>query len=343
MSDVQKFATFAIGLAIVGLVLNPFFAVALESDPAGSFEEQVNMVGGSGDLSAESDITNFTIEQSLGDAVAFSGANDSELRGRADIQRDETWSTSTWARVDAASENETMRALQFGGWLMVDYDGAASEWRVTVYDEQTLNTYQVTAAAPDPTTWTHLVVTHNESELALWVDGSVAATTPTTDGSDATVPTDVANWDGTVEETRVLDDLVDSSEVTTLHDTPTAPVRANESARIYYDAYPEEDSVDVYRTGADLTLSNASFVDGFAGQDLEKDGLLTNGDYRLEGETVVAMAGGALDGAPVAFVSYDGRDGVFSVSNLGDQAGGAISLLMVGLIIIAARSLLSDF
>ncbi len=40
MSDVQKFATFAIGLAIVGLVLNPFFAVALESDPAGSLASE---------------------------------------------------------------------------------------------------------------------------------------------------------------------------------------------------------------------------------------------------------------------------------------------------------------
>jgi len=134
---------------------------------------------------------------------------------------------------------------------------------------------------------------------------------------------------------------VSSSQRTTLYDTPTAPVKANETARIYYDARAGESSIDVYRTGGDLTLSNASVVDGFAGQDLEQAGVLGNGDWRRDGRTVIAVDGGKLDGAPVAFVDYDGTGGqIFNLAAFARAVSSSISLVSLAAIIGAASILL---
>jgi len=335
----KQLGSLLLTIAILAVVLNAFFTTAIGQSEPVDIEEDVNIVGGSGELSWDGPIDNFSIQQSLGTSVAFTGANDSELQGEVDAPHDDTWSVSLWAAADTV---RTQRAAQLDGWLMVDLvnDSTQPEWRITYYDDGDWEVDQVSINATDPTTMTNLVITGNGSEMAVYRNNTHAATVAL-DGGDQ-VPTNVSNWDGRLEETRVLDDVVNSSQRNTLYSTPTAPVKANETARVYFDARADEDTIDVYRTGQDLTISNASVVDGFDGQQLEDDGLFTNGDYRRSGGDITVVDDGKLDGAPVAFVAYIGQGGqVINLAWVGGIVNSGMSLLALAGVVGGAVVLLN--
>ncbi len=337
--DAKQLGSLILSIAIVAVALNGFFGIATDTQPPLEVDEDVLISGGSGELSYDGQIENFQIGQSLGDSVELTGASDSELEGSATLQRDTTWSVSLWAEAD---QNRTQRAVQLGDWLMVDLvnDSATPEWRVTYYDESDWEVHQVNVSAGNATTWTNLVITANESEMVVYRNATRAGAVNLSTGG-ASVPQNVSNWDGRLEETRLLDDVVNSSQRQTLYAEPTAPVRANETARIYYDAWDGEQAVDVYRTGSDLQLSNASFAPGFDGQELSSGGLLSNGDYQRDGDTIVVVDGGKLDGAPVVFVSYEGTGGqVLNLHQVANVVESGMSLLALGAVVGAAVILL---
>lgn len=338
--DAKQLGSMILSIAIVAVALNGFFTVAVgQSDPV-AIEEDVRLTDGSGELSWDGTVENFTIAQSLGDSVEFTGANDSELQGSATVPHDQTWSASLWAEADQV---RTQRAAQLGGWLMVDLvnNSGTAEWRVTYYDDADWETYQISTTASSPTTWTHLTVTANESTLTLAENNTVVQSVPLADASGAPVPTNVSNWDGRLEETRVYNDVVSASQRQTLYSEPTAPVRANETARIYFDAWGDESTIDVYRTGTDLTISNATVVEGFEGQTLSSAGVFSDGDYRRSGGDLIAVDGGRLDGAPVAFVAYDGKGGgVLNLAVIAGIVSSGMSMLALGAVVGAAVILL---
>ncbi|RDZ97816.1 hypothetical protein DEQ92_21220, partial [Haloferax sp. Atlit-6N] len=73
-------------LALALLVMNALISPALSSGYNRSVEEQVLLYpDGSGELSADGNIENFSARQTLGDAVRFTGASDSRLAGEANI------------------------------------------------------------------------------------------------------------------------------------------------------------------------------------------------------------------------------------------------------------------
>lgn len=340
MVDEKQLASLILTVIVVGLVLSAFYGTAIDQTETVSIEEDVRLTDGDGELSWEGGVENFTIAQSLGDAVELTGANDSELAGSATVPHDETWSASLWVEADQV---RTQRAAQLGGWLMVDLvnDSGTPAWRVTYYDDADWAVYQLSAPAENVTSWTHLAVTANESELTLAANDTVIASSSLANASGASVPQNVSNWDGRLEETRVYNDVISTQQRQTLYSEPTAPVRANETARVYYDAFADESTIDVYRTGADLELSNASIVAGFEGQDLDSAGVLGNGDYRRVGGEVIAVDGGRLDGAPVAFVGYDGTGGgVLNLARVAEIVNSSVQLLALAAVVGAAVILL---
>lgn len=338
--DEKELGSLILTIVIVAVALGGFYGIAVGQSEPVSIQEDVIITGGSGDLSWEGSVDNFTIAQSLGDAVEFTGADDSRLSGEATVPHDQTWTASTWVEAD---QLRTQRAVQLGGWLMVDLvnDSGSAEWRVTYYDEADWTTYQVSAPADDAQNWTHLAVTANETALSLAENDTVIRTVSLAAADNASVPKNVSNWDGRLEETRVYDDVVSASQRDTLYSTPTAPVRANETARIYYDAWDDESTIDVYRTGADLSLNNASVVEGFDGQQLSSAGVLGGGDYRRMGGEIEAVDGGRLDGAPVAYVGYDGKGGqVLNLAAVAEVVNSGLSLLALAGVVGAAVMLL---
>jgi len=342
MVGVREFGAGAIALVVMLALLNGVFTVAADTSDPVQKQEDVLLTDGTGELSWDASVRNFSANQTLGTSVAFTGANDSKLKGSATAAHDQTWTVSTWVEAD---EVRTQRAVQFGGWFMLDLvnNSGNATWRVTYYDDADWKTYNLSAPASSPTTMTNVVVTANESVLTISENNTQIASTDLADASGAPVPQNVSNFDGRLEETRVLDDVVTSNQKQTLYVEPTAPVRANETARIYFDARAGETTIDVYRTGADLTLSNATVVDGFEGQDLESAGLLGNGDYRRNGDTVIAVDGGNLDGAPVVFVDYDGVGGrFFNLSQVSGPISGAMGLIALALVVGAARFVLEQ-
>jgi len=169
MVETKQLASLILTIVVVGLVLNQFFAVTIAASEDVDISEDVLITGGSGELSWDGGVEDFTIKQSLGDSVELTGAEDSKLVGDATVEHDETWTVSLWAN---ASQNRTQRAVQFGGWFMVDLvnvSDTTTEWRVTYYDEHDMTVHQVNVSAPNATTWTNLVVTANGSDGELVV------------------------------------------------------------------------------------------------------------------------------------------------------------------------------
>jgi len=330
--------TVVVGAVILGIgvvLISTFVGAVADQTAPEDIAEDVLIAGGDGDVSHEGPVENLTVNQSLGTAVEFTGASDSGLQGQADIDHDETWSASLWARSDQVRDQ---RALQLDDWLYVDLvnNSGTAAWRVTYYDEFNRQTEQLQVSASNSTTtWTNLVVTSNGSTLTLFENNSQVASTPINGGDS--IPNGTNNWDGRLEETRVLDDEVNSSQRSTLYSEPTAPVKANETARIYFDLRPSEGSVDIYRTGTDLDLSNASRVDGFQGQ-----GAVEGPDYEFSRLTLTALDGGTLDGAPVAFVDYDGVAAAFGgfITQFRSILNGALPLAAVVLVVVIATQVI---
>jgi hypothetical protein len=330
-------------LAAAVAVMNAMISPALNDTVRRSVDEQVLLhPDGSGELSADGEIENFSANQTLGTAVELTGANDSELSGQASIPVSGNWTVTTWAKRDAAASGDR-RVLQLDGWLYLTHNASAQQWRVTFYDEATLQVYSVTAAAPSPETWTMLSIERNATTLSVARNNTTAASVPI-DGTGSGAVVDAENWDGELEETRVINETVTPIQRGRIYDQPTTPLEVDEVARIYYDGYANESSVDVYRTGEDLAMQNASFVVGFDGQPLVEDDVLDLAvdDYQRDGTTISTTSDGNLTGAPVVFVSYDGS---FSGGGIGSGSGsegvpGAD--LLLGLVLIAAVAVIIE-
>jgi len=328
--EIAGYAQILVLLAAALLVFNIVIGPALSgaTGPERSVDEQVILYpDGSGELSTDGEVRNFSATQSLGDAVAFTGANDSELTGQASLAVSGNWTVTTWARRDPNATGDR-RVLQLDGWLYLTHNESAQQWRVTYYDESDLQVYSVTAAAPSPETWTLLAIERNATALSVARNNTTVATVPI-DGVGGGAVRNASNWDGTVEETRVINETLTPTQRGRIYRTPTAPLSTDDSARIYYDAYAGESTIDVYYTGSDLTLSNASVVAGFDGQPLVEDDPLdlTTDDYVRDGTTIATTGDGNLTGAPVVFASYD-------TGGEGGGVSGANALL--GLVLIAA-------
>jgi len=192
--------------------------------------------------------------------------------------------------------------------------------------------HQLSVDATSPTTWTHLVVTANESTMDVRRNATVAGTEDLSTGG-ATIP-NASNWDGEIEESRTSDEQVNDSVVQTLYQTPTAPTAATETSRVMYDFWdtgPAPSTVPVYWSDGSLTATNASVVDGFEGQTTTK-----GTDWTRDWRTVTAVDGGTLDGAPVVFskARYITGDGEYA-ARFASIAGDIATFVGVLVLIIA--------
>lgn len=331
IADAKNAAKGVLLLVLMIVVVGAVIATQVPSNPGETIDEDTLLYpNNEGTLSNDYSIKNFQAQQTLGNTVKFNGQNNSYLKGSADINKDQTWTVSTWAKLDTSVNQNAaeMRVLRLSPWFYLDYN--QTNWRVTYYNQSSLNTYHVSINAPSPDTWTHITAQTNGSHLFVYRNNSLGATIELTDGTSSIESFDAENLHGTVEETRVLDANITDSQRQTLYDSPTHPVKASEKARIYYDTWDDENTIDVYRTGTDLTMSNVQVVDGFSGESVS-----SGTDYDRNGDTVTALSNGNLDGAPVVFTTYS-----FEFGPLGSTVEllisiGQVAFILVGLAILA--------
>lgn len=284
---------------------------------------------------------NETVYQSRGNAVKLNGADDSYVKSNADVQiaTDGNWTVCTWARVGNSSAS--MTALSVDGRVVLGYNGTAGNWTGWYYDDGSRSSWNLTADATNESRDLHqLCMVRDDPALRFYVNATREDSVPDTSASNvASAPVSSTNWNGTLEETRTFDDALTASQRNATVNQPNDPLtNATRTARMMYDAGAGR-TVHIWWSNADATLSNGTWVSGFAGEEMQRAGIISDNDYRWrnEGPQIKPSAGGELDGAPVAYVDYDKASTSARVMN---DIAGAYDLAGVIMIVLLAGVIL---
>lgn len=226
-----------------------------------------------------------------------------------------------------AADNETVHILyEDGNWTA----------RYNRGDQSAVAQANVTQ---EPIGHTPIVATWDETsgELSLYVDGDGRDTAALT---DETVARGAAiSWYGGIDEVRTYNATLDAAAAGAYADEPVQPVQPGDAeARLMFN---DDEETVVYHSGGEAAIvGDVSFGDGVAQPPLQE-----GTDYELTSSPTEfrAMEGGFVDDAPVVFLSW--ADGpfagvVYSVQSVGVSA---FSLLIVSLLVLAARTLLREF
>lgn len=333
MDTVKTVGVALMGLALMVAVLNGVFGVFLASGADVTHEETISLnAEGVGDVPVQGlgvGVQNFSANQSLGTAAAFTGEPDSYASSTQSISVSDSpdWTVSTWARLDNTTASQTIVSMQ--GRLVVYYDG--TQYSAFLYQTGG-NSYRANVSAPDPTNWTHLSVVMDSNQMTIYRGNTAGETVSTSTSNAVSGNFSAGNMDGAVEETRTWNTALNSTERQELIDHPTRPHSTRASARIMYDARSQVSTLPVFGSPASLQLYNADIVDGFDGEEL-----VEGVDYRLSGgeRNIVALSE-KLEGAHAVYATYD--EGGFGglMGQLVNVGGSALGLVAIGLIVLAA-------
>lgn len=337
-SSARTIGSLAVTAALIGLVMTAFFGAA----GGGTVEYRETAVLFEGDRAALPGVneTGVTANQSLGTAARLDGSADSYVSSETAPDTSANFTLSTRVTIANTSTTETQIVYSDPQRLLL-YNGSAGEWVGVYYEPSTARTWSVSQIAGTPGTPTTVQLMLDAGTLSIIEDNSFSSTTATNDGNVTTATFTGKNLNGTLEETRVFDRPLTSSERQTLVDTPTAPLpNTQRDYRVMYDAYSVPSAFPVFFAGGDATVGDIQLVDGAAEQVTER-----GTDWRLDGGEVVALAGGSLDGAPVVYVQYTGEFGALieTLQSLQTVVGGALNLLALGAIVVAAAVLLKSY
>lgn len=246
------------------------------------------------------------VNDSTGTAVLLTGANDSYIESDDTIKvpSDGTWTIGTWAQVDSngTAENETMTLASVEGEVLLHYNGSSSQWSAYYYNESSRNSYRVNVSAPNqPGNLTWVAAWSNGTHFTVYANTTRGEIVELAGENSAEAEWNASNWDGMVEELRILDKPLNATERSDHVSDPVAPLKgAGVSARLMFDE-GDGTSTAVYFTGGSATVSNVTWGQGHPGN------ILTQGDDYAVGwfsDAIKALEGGRLDGAPVAWVTY---------------------------------------
>jgi hypothetical protein len=336
--DAVKVIGFSIiGLAVIVIVLGSIFGLGImtaQETNSGAFA----ISSGTATLTGYN-VTDPTVNQSLGHAARLDGTQDSYVSGSSDVELEGNWTVSTYVRVDNLTQTQTV--VSVGSEQMILYNGSTNEYVGVWFDSDTGETYAVREAANTPGDLTHVALVRNQSQpeaISLIENNSDVATTST-----ATATTFAAgNLDGDLDETRTFNRSLDSSERQQLVDRPTAPLPGTErTSRVMFDSYSASPtSYPAFFVGGSVSAANVQRVDG-----LEEEATVAGTDYTRTGRTISALQGGSLDGAPAVYVSYTAEFGPFVglLNALQTTGGAALGLLVTGLLLFAGTRVIDLF
>lgn len=264
---------------------------------------------------------NEQVYKTTGNAVNLTGSDDSYIESTQDvnISGGSEWTISAWGHVDSPEGLTQMALVDINGRVIITYDPALSQWSGWYYDDGNRGSYRVnvSASGSEEGNLTNIQLRHNGTHLEIYRNNTLGETANTTGGAIEPAPVGTSNWDGRLEELRTFGKALNQTERQTVVNQPVQQLPDSDpTARAMFDQAGRQSQLLLY-SAANIRTSNVSYSSGFAAQKMDSGGLLSNGDYawREEGAQISALSGGELDGAPVAYVSYD---------TSGDAAGNII-------------------
>ena len=113
-----------IGIAVLVLVLDGVFGIGItasQSTNAGAFA----ISGGTAQLSGHN-ISDVSVNQSLGHAAQLDGTRDSYVSGSSDVELEGDWTVSSYVHVDNLTQTQTI--VSVCSEQMILYNGTSGEW-----------------------------------------------------------------------------------------------------------------------------------------------------------------------------------------------------------------------
>jgi hypothetical protein len=324
---------------ILALVLNQFGTVGGAVTSGGaqdSTQDDLLVSGGSVTLSGDN-LSVIEVHQSLNDSAELDGSGGITGNLGADVADNRT--VSTWAVVE--DETGVRQILSIDSRTTLTYNGTSSEWACWSYDDASGQTHRVAVADASPG-WSNLQCERAAGALTLRVNDTTTASVQTDSANATTQTLQTQPLNGSVDETRVFNGSLSSTEQTVLYASPTAPLEsAPRHSRVMYDSYGSLDSIPVYFTGGSLDGTAATKAGGLPGQ-----GAAEGTDWSLSGDTLNLLSGGVLEGAPVVFVTWAfgaAGGGIVNFQQLLATLGGGLSLLALVAVVGAAAILYNEF
>jgi hypothetical protein len=291
--------------------------------------------------------TNERVLDSRGYAVQLSGTSDSYVQSSDDIQvaTDENATVAVWGYVNRSAGGEEMTLANVGGRVIIQYNGTASEWVIFYHSGYSGDSYRLTAAAPNqPSSWTHLAPRVNGTHLTVYRDGAAVNATTITDPSVVDAEVNSTNWHGRLEELRTFDAALSESTIAELESDAVGPQPGtNRTSRVMFDE-PNRRSQLLFFSAGEIRTSNVTYATGQPGSEMDGVGLIasiigtTDYEWDTDGPRMRAVDGGELDGAPVAYVSYD-KDGPSVAITEGFAAfielAAIIPILLIAVVLVA--------
>lgn len=259
--------------------------------------------------------TDETVFKTTGFAVNLTGSDDSfvESKSSVDIASDGNWTVSVWARADAEASSANMTAVSLNGRVLIWWNGSSGNWSAWYFDEGSRDSFRVNVSdnGEQPGNFTNIIVTANESTLAIYRNNTLGGTANVTGDSIEDAPVNATNWNGRIEELRTFDKDLNDSKRQELVDSPVEQQPdISPTTRAMFDQPDKDDQLLLY-TDTFLRVSNATYSAGFAEQIMDgpspgNDILMqTDYDWDEAGPRIRPIDGRELDGAPVAYVTYE--------------------------------------
>lgn len=276
--------------------------------------------------------TNQQVYDSLGNSIELSGSSDSYFQSQDNVDFNTTgeFTLSTWVYADSSISGERTVA-SLNGRLVQTYNSTTGNWEVWYYDERTTDSYELEANATSPGSFENVQVVSDGNSIELYVSStSTPDDTVQLDGGFVESP-NASNWDGRIDEVRTFDTALNATQRQSLRNDPVGPLPDSTTARIMFDERGTSTQLLFYASGGVDTF-NANIVDGLNGS------LLTEGtDYSWDSSSpgIEVLSGGRLDGAPVAYASFDysirqrGNDMLMTFEDSYNGAMGLAALLIV--------------
>lgn len=247
----------------------------------------------------------FQVRDTTNTSINLTGADDSFMESQAafEVSTDDTWSVCTWASVAPGAESDNMTAISANGRVLIQYDGSTSNWSIWHFDDGSSQSWRANVSAPNqPGNFSHICGIHNGTHLTAFRNTTEGDSVSTeTNDSIADVNVDSGNWNGRIDETRLFDQALNSSQRSALHDYGVRPLpNATRTARITYDE-GSGSTTEIYFADTRADLSNITWDDGLTGSVLEEG---TDYEMSTSAGTITALSGGLIDGAPVVWIDY---------------------------------------
>jgi len=132
-------------------------------------------------------------------------------------------SFSVWIKYDSVPPSSTLAIVN--SWKAFRFQQFSNQFWCTFFNSTSNPTGQAVFSNPTDNKWHHIVATHDNAVMNLYIDGILIGTSPTPAGAGPYFPTDNYNlgygwgsyWKGSMDDLRFYKRVLTASEVTQLY------------------------------------------------------------------------------------------------------------------------------